>query len=102
MCYREAGLDIALAINARETGIYSVWQAMLGGKLKVFKSCAAFWGEFRKYRRDEKGQIVKEHDHLMDATRYLWMSGRDRMTIEVKAPPTRYLESFRSGDGWMA
>ncbi len=23
------------------------------------------------YRRDEKGRIVKENDHIMDATRYL-------------------------------
>jgi hypothetical protein len=26
--------------------------------------------EFRIYRRDEKGKIVKQNDHLMDATRY--------------------------------
>jgi hypothetical protein len=31
--------------------------------------------EFRIYRRDEKGKIVKQNDHLMDATRYLILSG---------------------------
>ena len=27
--------------------------------------------EFRLYRRDDKGHVVKENDHYMDATRYL-------------------------------
>ena len=27
------------------------------------------------YRRDEKGKIVKQNDHVLDATRYLVMSG---------------------------
>jgi hypothetical protein len=31
--------------------------------------------EFRIYRRDEKGRIIKQNDHLMDTTRYLIMSG---------------------------
>jgi hypothetical protein len=29
------------------------------------------------YRRDEKGNIVKKADHLMDAMRYFVVSGRD-------------------------
>jgi septation ring formation regulator EzrA len=37
--------------------------------------------EFRKYHRDEKGKIVKAHDHLMDATRYLIVSGREQMRV---------------------
>ena len=28
---------------------------------------------------DAKGRVVKEHDHLMDATRYVIVSGRKRM-----------------------
>ena len=37
------------------------------------------------YRRDQAGRIVKEFDHLLDAMRYLIMSGRDRM--KTKHPP---------------
>jgi hypothetical protein len=33
--------------------------------------------EFRLYRRNEKGAVVKENDHLMDATRYLIRTGMD-------------------------
>jgi hypothetical protein len=41
------------------------------GKLKAFESLSNFKTELRLYRRDEKGKIVKERDHLMDAMRYL-------------------------------
>ena len=54
-------------------------------------------GEFRKYHRDEKGRIVKKDDHLMDATRYWWVSGRDWLSH----PPTKreddMLERLRRG-----
>jgi len=73
--YTERGLRLTPADNAREAGIYEVWQRMSSGRLKVAKSLSNWLSEYRIYRRDEKGAIVKEHDHLMDATRYLVMSG---------------------------
>ena len=47
-------------------------------RLKVFGSLVNWFSEFRIYRRDENGQIVKDKDHLMDCTRYLIMSGLKR------------------------
>ena len=47
-------------------------------RLKVFASLVNWFSEFRLYRRDENGKIVKDKDHLMDNTRYLVMSGLDR------------------------
>jgi hypothetical protein len=44
-------------------------------RLFVFNSLQNWLSEFRIYRRDEKGKIVKQNDHLMDATRYLIVSG---------------------------
>jgi hypothetical protein len=41
----------------------------------VFNTCQKWLDEFRRYRYDEKQRVVKEHDHLMDATRYAIMSG---------------------------
>jgi phage terminase large subunit-like protein len=85
--YIDAGLDVEAAIASREAGIQLVRDWMLAGNLKVFASCANFWKEYRLYRRDEKGQVVKQSDHLMDALRYLMVSGRDRMkTKPVKKP----------------
>ena len=69
--YIDLGLDLTLANNAVESGLFKVWQRLSTGRLRVFKSLENWLGEFRIYRRDEKGHIVKANDHLMDATRYL-------------------------------
>jgi len=71
--YIDLGLHLEPAKNAVEAGIYEVSQPLSTGKLKVFKSCRQWFEEFRLYRRDEKGKIVKTKDHLMDATRYAVM-----------------------------
>jgi hypothetical protein len=69
--YIDLGLEIQPAINAVEAGLYDVWQRLSTGRLRVFKSLENWFAEFRIYRRDEKGHVVKANDHLMDATRYL-------------------------------
>jgi len=79
--YQDLGLHLSVAINAVEAGIYEVWQRLSTGRLKVFKSLQNWLFEYRIYRRDEKGKIIKENDHLMDATRYLIMSGLTMATI---------------------
>lgn len=64
--YNDLGLDLEMAKNSVESGIYEVWMRLSTGRLKVFKSCQNWIQEYRLYRRDEKGQIVKQNDHLMD------------------------------------
>lgn len=81
--YRELGLDIENANNAVEAGIYQVWQRLSTGKLKIFKSLNNLRGEYRLYRRDDKGKIVKENDHALDAVRYAIMSGLDRACVNI-------------------
>lgn len=73
--YNRAGLHLSLADNSVEAGIYAVFSRMSSGRLKVFRSLSPWFEEFRLYRRDEDGKIVKSNDHLMDDTRYLVMSG---------------------------
>lgn len=68
--YQDLGLELLPANNAVEAGIYKVWMRLSTGRLKVFKSCQHWLAEFRIYRRDEKGKIVKVNDHAMDDTRY--------------------------------
>ena len=82
--YVGLGLNLSYAVNAVEAGLLNVWQRLSTGRLKVFKGLQNFFAEFRIYRRDEKGNIVKEHDHLMDDCRYLCMSG---LEIAMTAPP---------------
>lgn len=101
--YQELGLHLETAVNAVEAGIYKVWELLSAGKLKVFKSLGNWLSEFRLYQRDQDGKIVKQDDHLMDATRYLIMSGRDRM--KPYPVPPRNIPQYRSpGDrdlSWM-
>jgi phage terminase large subunit-like protein len=78
--YRRLGLKLFLPDKAVETGIADVWDLMVTGRFKVFASCQAWWDEFRMYRRDARGRVVKSNDHLMDSTRYLCRSGIQRMT----------------------
>ena len=98
--YQDLGLDLTAAKNAVESGLYSVWQRLSGGNLKVFSTLQNWLSEYRIYRRDEKGKVVKTSDHLMDATRYLIVSGLD----EAKVKPVPVSSSGRQYDGagsWM-
>lgn len=71
--YTGQGLILNDAIKAVETGLYEVWQRLSTNRLKFFRTMANTQFEYRLYRRDEKGHIVKENDHIMDALRYLIM-----------------------------
>lgn len=73
--YADTGLILTPADNAVEAGIFEVYRRFSTGRLKVFKSLAPFFEEYRLYRRDKRGKVVKESDHLMDCCRYFVMSG---------------------------
>jgi hypothetical protein len=77
--YKKHGLDVKLPDKAVEAGIQTVWELLSGGRLKVFSSCGAWFEEFRLYRRDEKGRIVKQNDHLLDGCRYVLRACPSRM-----------------------
>ena len=81
--YMDLGLKLTVSDNQVEAGLYDVWEALAGGKLKVFRrACQPWLAEARLYRRDDKGKVVKKNDHLMDATRYLKRSGLALATAE--------------------
>lgn len=84
--YRREGLRLQPAENAVEAGLFLVWQMLSTGKLKVFRSLGNWLQEFRLYQRDKEGKVVKQGDHLMDATRYLIVSGLRLMRV---APPPK-------------
>lgn len=73
--YCDLGLMLIPAENGVEAGLFDVWQRLSTGRLRVFKTCQNWLGEYRLYRRDEKGAVVKTNDHAMDATRYFIVSG---------------------------
>ena len=98
--YGDLGLHLTPANNAVEAGLYRVWQRLSGGRLKVFSSLTNWLAEFRIYRRDENGKVVKTNDHLMDDTRYLIMSGMaiaDTEPNERNDRPDRARATSRAG-----
>ena len=95
--YADLGLMLIPADNAVEAGIMALYKRMASGRLKVFSTLVNWIREFRIYRRDEDGKVVKENDHAMDATRYLIMTG---MRHAVTAPVDEDEISFgRHNDG---
>lgn len=99
--YKEHGLNLEFADNSVETGIYKTWERLSTGRLKVFNSCQNWISEYRLFRRDENGKIVKKNDHLMDCTRYLIMSGIDR--AKTKPVVKKEVDEFEyyGSSGWM-
>lgn len=102
--YVDLGLDLQHANNSREAGIQEVWEALSTGRLKVFSNLQNWRAEYRIYRRDEKGRVVKENDHLMDSTRYVWMTGRDIARVEREKPRNVAVEYHdrREAGQWMS
>ena len=77
--YQTQGLHLVPADNAVEAGILKVWTLLSEGRLKIFRTLGQFKNEYRKYHRkvDEetgRAKIVKKHDHILDASRYLIMT----------------------------
>jgi phage terminase large subunit-like protein len=102
--YEDLGLVLQPADNGVESGIYKVWQGLSTGKIKVFGSLQNWLAEFRMYRRDDKGKVVKDFDHLMDTTRYLVASGREVARaghLKQVAKNPEYVTYSFSTTGWM-
>jgi hypothetical protein len=97
--YRELGLDVVLPDKAVESGIQCVWERLSSGRLKVFASCTAWFEEYRLYRRDEKGKVVKQNDHAQDSTRYCVKSFAQRAKT---APGTKKPTPDRGEAGLVA
>lgn len=93
--YRQLGLDLTPAINAVDAGLFAVYQRFSTGRLKIFRTCTNTLAEYRLYRRDEKGHIVKEFDHAMDALRYGIVSGIGIMKVQ---PQKRLSTGVSGGD----
>lgn len=94
--YARHGVYLTRADNAVEAGLLHMLERMRTGRLKVFSDLEPWWREFRLYRRNTKGRVAKEHDHLMDATRYLVMTG---LTL-ARPPPERGQPIRPSRDAW--
>jgi len=87
--YRQRGLNLQCISNSLESGVMSLRERMHTGHLKVSASLSGFLEQRRLYRRDEKGQIVDEHNNMMDAARCLigGLAGLRRKPSPSAPPP---------------
>jgi Terminase RNaseH-like domain len=69
--YRQLRLDLQLINSPLESGVLKMSDRMRSGRLKVFASLSNYLGERRVYRRNERDEIVRQHDNLQDAARCL-------------------------------
>ena len=93
--YSREGLNLEIAENSVEAGIFEVGQLMASGQLKIFDTCTNLLAERRIYRRDEKGKIIKKKDHALDALRYAVMARNDLLNVEPD--PDEYIYKHDNG-----
>lgn len=87
--------------RGKEADIFANYQDMVSGRLKVMKSCVAWWGEKRLYRRNEKGDIVKVNDHLMDAFQYANKVPTNQWTLDIQDEEEEHYGNYSGGGSWM-
>lgn len=92
--YEKNGLVLEKADNAVELGIFTVYQRLTEGRLIIFNNCEKILEEIRMYHRDDNGRIVKKYDHLMDALRYLIMSGDKVKSLEPSYEEAEFEEAI--------
>ena len=88
--------------NGVEEGLMDILQRMQTGRFKVDRTLSQWWEEFRMYHRKD-GEVVKERDDLMSATRYAVMMLRYAIP-EEQAPkrPDRYVTRKMGHGSWMS
>ena len=91
--YRDHGLALTTeratfldGTNGVEAGVSEMLERMQTNRWKVFSTCGAWFEELRLYHRDD-GQIVKEFDDVLCASRYAMMMRRHAKTLERRTIP---------------
>lgn len=104
--YYQQGLHLVNADKAVESGLLEMLELLTQGRLKVFSTCTGLLEEMRLYRRDEKGSIVKKHDHRMDAWRYAVFTRDKILRNEAEFEALNTVDTFVfepsgvTGDSW--
>lgn len=62
----DLGVDLFTVESDTEAGVLETQQRLAGKRIVAFNTLSAWTNEFRTYRRDEKGDIQGEGNHLMN------------------------------------
>ena len=86
--YTNLGLLLYVANNAVEAGLLACWDRMVAGQIRVFRTLMNFQYEFNLYQTDKNGRVARHQaDHLLDAMRYVVMSGLPLAISKLHAGP---------------
>jgi predicted phage terminase large subunit-like protein len=77
--YKQQGLHLDSVPSAADAGLYAVRERMSSGRLKVFSSLPHYLEQRRLYRRDHKGEVLRQNDHLLNCAHCLILFGMDGM-----------------------
>ena len=95
-----AGLTLSLAENPVRAGINTVEDRMMTGRLKVFETLVKWKAEYGRYIQKD-GKIPNgQEDHLMDATRYLVVSGIPLFRCKPGSPMPGWAGGGDEGQPW--
>jgi hypothetical protein len=64
----DLGVEIFTAPASREAAASEINIRLSAGRLKVFEHLEPWFAEYRRYRRDDKGELVTTDTHLIGAT----------------------------------
>jgi hypothetical protein len=82
-------------IKKKESKLSLIKDTLLAGLITVSDRCEKFYWEADNYKLDDKGKVVKENDHLLDAFRYI-LNLANFSTIEG-ARPIDFTERHKVG-----
>jgi len=72
-------------LKNKENRLSSIKQVLLDGKMFISDNCPMVYWEMSNYKKDDKGKIPKENDHLIDALRYMF-NGDNYFSTEGTIP----------------
>ena len=81
----ELGLEVLTVSVPLEDAVDEIAARLATGRLKVLSSLGQFLAAMRRVRRNDKGEIVCENDHLMRCAALLTVHGVDVAITENRA-----------------
>lgn len=93
--YRHYGVNVILSEDKllkdlKMSTIGEFHERAYNGKIIISDACKPLIEEMRRYRRDDKGRIIKNNDHAIDAMFYGLLGWRKYAQYLVKSKYTQY------------
>lgn len=98
-------------VHKKEQGLSLIKDVLLHGLVDISDNCKYLHKEMQEYAKDDKGNIPKRNDHLIDCFRYLMGASHYSMVealefVRTKHPEEemrkgrRYIEDYDVSDDW--